>query len=42
MGVFVQFLFLFFDFVVGDKWNSSSLIFLDPQGQEHICFPEPH
>lgn len=41
MGVSVQFLFLVFDFLVEDKWNSSSLIFLDPKGQEHICSPEP-
>lgn len=40
-GCVCAILFLVFDFLVGDKWNSSSLIFLDPKGQEHICFPEP-
>lgn len=39
-GTSLQFLSLAFDFLVGDKWNSSSLIFLDPKGQEHICSAE--
>lgn len=39
-GMSLQFLSLAFDFLVGDKWNSSSLIFLDPKGQEHICSAE--